>query len=424
MAIGPSVLFITTEYYPMYNGGLGMLTKHVVEELIDQGAKVTVLVPQVPKSTKLPINTVNLHKNIKSFLSNPKDIPGLDFGIDTFISTKSKHRKPWPRLYSNVKSQPKLPVLYPNNMPAVAKALAWAVDKYLSENPNFDLVIAPDWFSIPTFVLLKETKPRLPFIFYINATELDRAVDLSRIGATGKVIFDLEKRFYKEADGVIAISDLSRTSLEQDFEVSQSKLTAVYNDVNFVPVKESYKAIKNGKNVMFLGRVERQKGLSFLVQTAMRVNQIDPSIKFIIAGDGDQLPNVVDSVVEQEMEKQFIFTGWLDSKQKAKLYRSVALFVMPSPREPFGLTPFEAIRSGVPVISSNTSGFTSVIKSTPTFNYHDVDGFAQLIIHYINNTEDAKELLKLQSKELKEHSWSDQVKHLLEFCGTTINNKS
>ena len=89
-------------------------------------------------------------------------------------------------------------------------------------------------------------------------------------------------------------------------------------------------------------------------------------------------------------------------------------FVMPSPSEPFGLTPLEAIRSGTAVISSKTCGFLSLIPSTPTFAYHDINNFAQLIIYYLHNPNERNRLLETQKKELAQHSWSKEIAKILD----------
>jgi len=86
---------------------------------------------------------------------------------------------------------------------------------------------------------------------------------------------------------------------------------------------------------------------------------------------------------------------------------------MPSPNEPFGLTALEAIRSGVPTIASETSGFISVVPSTPTFAYYDIEAFANTILHFIQNKDARIDLLKRQQEDLSHHSWTKEVKKLL-----------
>ncbi|NJL96848.1 glycosyltransferase family 4 protein [Candidatus Gracilibacteria bacterium] len=197
-------------------------------------------------------------------------------------------------------------------------------------------------------------------------------------------------------------------------QVSAQKIIVVNNDITFIPDTKGYKELDKGKNILFVGRIFPQKGLEFLLDTAQKVIGIDPQVKFLIGGDGIMIPQVVQSIAERELEKNVLLTGWVNSSVKKQLYKSGDLFVMPSPSEPFGLTALEAIKSGVPVISSKHCGFLDVVPSTPTFEYYDTHKFAEMILHYIDNKKILQNLLQTQQKELSKHKWPDQIAKILQ----------
>ncbi len=414
-----NILILSWEMYPMIAGGLGFLIKHVVTELTNQGHTVTVACPNVPKPFE-PTNTIDLSKQLKKYLRPDIQIEGLDFKLDYFRDPSvKKSKKTWPELYSIYHAQEKKTNLYPNNTPMITKAFAMAVEE-LTHEQSFDVILGVDWESIPTFMHLK-SKSNIPFIFYINATEFDR--NTGKFGGAARIIANMERDYYLKADGIVAISEISKQMLHNFCNIPNEKIEVVYDDVDFTPIELDIPDLQKGKNVLFIGRLETQKGISFLLETAVKAIKIDPQIKFIIAGDGGKMASTIEAVAEKELEKNILFTGWLNSEEKKRLYSSCDLFVMPSPSEPFGLTALEAIRSKVPVIASNTSGFIGVIPSTPTFNYHDTQAFAQHILFYLNNKNAALELLEKQTKELKLHSWKAQVEKLVDFIQKTIDSK-
>ena len=261
--------------------------------------------------------------------------------------------------------------------------------------------------------ILEQTK-RPEFYFYINATELDRGPEQINQKETKNPILNLEKKTYPLAKKIISISDITRNILTDHYKVEQNRILTVYNDIIFEPNFEKFVGLSGGKNVLFIGRMEAQKGLIFLLETAVRVLEIDSQVKFFVAGDGDLLPSLIENMCEKGLEKSFFLTGWLGEEDKKRLYSSSDLFVMPSPSEPFGLTPLEAIRSNTAVISSQTCGFLSVVPSTPTFAYHDINNFAQLIIYYLHNPTERNKLLETQKLELAKHSWSREIAKILE----------
>ncbi len=471
------ILILSWEMFPLYAGGLGFLTKSVVDEMKKQNCFVQVLCPFIPKN--ITVEAINLEKRIKFWCKKNKNIPNLDFPLDNFGQKKTNSAN-WPTLFSDkrVKNNKKIN-LYPQNTPAITKFFGWSVLEFLQNNESFDLIIGMDWETIPTFYILEdyfnpkeniiledlqsqkeelniendkiESKPtketqnnsvnqnlnhsiskkidsniekkalnntkiitKIPFYFYINATELDRGPEQINQICSKNAILKLEKETYKNAFKIISISDITKDILVKHYQVKPEKILTVYNDIEFVPSLEKFNYLKQDKTVLFIGRLEAQKGLIFLVETAARVLEIDSSIKFLVAGDGDSMPNLVETICEKGLEKSFFLTGWLGEDAKKKLYNSSDLFVMPSPSEPFGLTPLEAIRSGTAVISSQTCGFLSVIPSTPTFAYHDINNFAQLIIYYLQNPLERAKLLQTQQEELAKHSWSNEIKKILD----------
>jgi glycosyltransferase involved in cell wall biosynthesis len=76
----------------------------------------------------------------------------------------------------------------------------------------------------------------------------------------------------------------------------------------------------------------------------------------------------------------------------------------------------EAIKSDIPVISSQNCGFADLVKSTPTFRYHDTQGFTNLILYFLHNPEERQKLLQNQKADLANHSWPKEVKKIIDLA--------
>jgi len=417
------ILLLSWENYPIYVGGLGVMVKNIVSELIAQGQEPVVLLPH---KLDQPIeNTVSLEKLVKKYNAKKEPIPGLKFDLDYFRKTNNPDGKNvWPALFSNTskKASNKAQNLYTNNTPLLTKAYAWAVYEYLQKNNDVKAIIGFDWMSIPSFVLLKEKQVKIPFMFYVHGTEYDRHLTSVVQSKTTKAIWGLENDYYQQADKTLAISGITKNILINQLQVAENKIETIYDDIEFEPAKDSIANLGKYKNVLFIGRFAAQKGLYFLLDTATKVVEIDPQIKFFLAGDGEALPWVVEKLVNLGLEKNVILTGWIDSETKKKLYKSCSLFVMPSPSEPFGLTALEAIRSDLPVISSQNCGFLDVVPSTKTFKYYDTNEFAHLILYYLHNDSQRQELLLKQQQELKVHNWSTEVSKIIKLIESYPRN--
>jgi len=416
------ILLLTWEMLPIYAGGLGVLARSVVEELRKQGAEVVVALPHIPKFIKID-DCISLEKAIQKYYKQKPTIPNLDFHLEFFKKSNRPAGPNWPKLFQQDTALKKTSYnLYPNNTPAITRSFAFAVLDCLKKNPDFDIVIGMDWETIPTMKLMKETGLKTPFAFYINGTEYDRNLDNNKLDNATKTIWGLEKKYYNQADFLICVSDLTKNILISKFDVEPEKITTVFNDVDFKPGKKGLQFISKNKTILFIGRISAQKGLFFLIDTMAKVVKIDSEIKLIIAGDGELVSTVMEKVCELELENNIIFTGWLSETEKKKIYKNASLFLMPSPSEPFGLTPLESISSGLAVISSENCGFLGVIPSTPTFKYYDTEDFSRIILYYLNNREKLQELIQKQSLELSKHSWSKEIGKILTAIKKLKNN--
>jgi glycosyltransferase involved in cell wall biosynthesis len=409
------ILILSWEILPLMEGGLGVLVRSLVDELRGQGAEVTVLVPHNADHID---DVISVEARVKKYAKTDNPIPGLDdFTLTEFVPKGKKKHTRWPLLYS--KGNNKKESLYPNHAPILTRAYAYAVYDWLQENgQDFDVIYGMDWMAIPTHFLLLYNNITTQFYYHINSTEVDRSGGyIHNNDQTAKALYELEKKGFYLAEKIAVVSDISKQILIEDYNIKADKINPIYNDITFEPEKIGFEHLDKGKNVLFMGRVVGQKGLFFLLETAVRVLQIDPQVTFIIAGDGSPegnlLPEIVEYVAKKKLEKNILFTGWVNMDAKKQLYKTSQLFVMPSPNEPFGLTALEAIRSGVPTIASETSGFISVVPSTPTFAYYDIEAFANSILHFIQNKEVRIDLLTRQQADLSKHNWPQEVAKLL-----------
>lgn len=93
---------------------------------------------------------------------------------------------------------------------------------------------------------------------------------------------------------------------------------------------------------------------------------------------------------------------------------------MPSVSEPFGITPLEAIRAGVPVIVSKQSGVAEVLNNVIKVDFWDSEALANAIIKILQNKKFANSLKTESKKELEHLTWNIAAlkikKHYHDLC--------
>ena len=89
------------------------------------------------------------------------------------------------------------------------------------------------------------------------------------------------------------------------------------------------------------------------------------------------------------------------------------VYVMPSVSEPFGISPLEAMRSGVPVVISKQSGVAEILSHALKVDFWDVDAMADAIyglLHYPALSETFARLGSADADSLKWSSAAEKIK--------------
>jgi glycosyltransferase involved in cell wall biosynthesis len=182
----------------------------------------------------------------------------------------------------------------------------------------------------------------------------------------------------RRSDHVLAVSESTRQDVADMCGVARQKIHTVHsgvsdrfrvidrNDAQLLGVKEKYRLPYHF--ILYLGTVEPRKNLVALIRAYGRLQKTgSPELQkyaLVIAGErGWKCAKIFEEIRRSEFRDKIILTGFVSDEDKPALYNLGSLFVYPSFFEGFGFPPVEAMRCGVPVITSNTSSFPEVIDN-------------------------------------------------------------
>ena len=261
-----------------------------------------------------------------------------------------------------------------NLMEEVARYAMVAAQVAKDLEGQFDVIHAHDWLTYFAGIAAKRVSGK-PLVVHMHATEFDRSGE-----NINRRVYAIEKAGMQAADRVIAVSELTRRIVIGKYGILADKVVTVHNAVRFGESEEAApeRAVKD-KVVTFLGRITYQKGPDYFVEAAAKVLQRVSDVRFVMAGSGDLMNHVVRRVAQLGIADRFHFTGFLKGGEVQRMFRLSDVYVMPSVSEPFGISPLEAMRSGVPVIISRQSGVAEVLDYAIKVNYWDVDALADAI---------------------------------------------
>ena len=114
------------------------------------------------------------------------------------------------------------------------------------------------------------------------------------------------------------------------------------------------------KIVFFVGRLSKLKGLDTLLKAA-KIYQSD-NVLTLIAGDGEY-KNELELLIKEWNLKNIVFLGNRNHKELNCLYNIADVLVLPSRKEALPLVAIEAMACGTPVVVSNISGMSDIVKN-------------------------------------------------------------
>ena len=261
-----------------------------------------------------------------------------------------------------------------NLMEEVARYAMVAAQVAKDLEGQFDVIHAHDWLTYYAGIAAKRVSGK-PLVVHMHATEFDRSGE-----NINRRVYAIEKAGMQAADRVIAVSELTRRIVIGKYGIPAEKVVTVHNAVRFGESEDAVpeRAVKD-KVVTFLGRITYQKGPDYFVEAAAKVLQRVPDVRFVMAGSGDMMDKMIELAAERGIADRFHFPGFQKGRQVYEMLKASDVYIMPSVSEPFGISPLEAMRSGVPVIISRQSGVAEVLDYAIKVNYWDVDALADAI---------------------------------------------
>jgi len=277
-----------------------------------------------------------------------------------------------------------------------------AVVSVLAHQLDFDIIHSHDWLTYPAGVFAKQISGK-PLVIHVHATDFDR----SR-GNVNPTVYDIERRGMDNADHIMTVSNLTRNTVIEKYGQPEWKVTTVHNAVEPLENAEEFaKTEHKNKVVTFLGRITMQKGPEYFVEAAHRVLQRTRNVRFVMAGSGDMMNEMIDLSAHRGIADRFHFPGFLRGKQVQQMLAESDCYIMPSVSEPFGISPLEAMQVGTPSIISKQSGCAEILTHAIKTDYWDIDGMADAIYSIVEYPAMYKSLSELGRTEVNNITWYD-----------------
>ena len=163
-------------------------------------------------------------------------------------------------------------------------------------------------------------------------------------------------------DGRIAVSGAARHFINRYFP-GEYRIIPNGVDLEKFQQAEPYEELRDGTlNILFVGRLEERKGLTYLLQGYHRLRKRRVDARLLVIGSGPKLREYRRFVGLRGI-RDVEFLGRVSDEEKVRYFASADIYCAPNTgQESFGIVLLEAMAAGVPIVASDIHGFKRVVE--------------------------------------------------------------
>ena len=169
---------------------------------------------------------------------------------------------------------------------------------------------------------------------------------LGKPGIFGKIV---ERAMLSLTNNIITVSSKTKNDLKKIKKSEKSVI--IPNGIDFNHIRD-IKPSDEGSNIIFAGRLIKEKNVDVLIKSLVTVKKKIPDIICFIIGNGPERLNLENLARDLELKDNIVFKDFLEDYDDLIGYmKSSKVLVLPSTREGFGMVVIEANACGIPVVT-------------------------------------------------------------------------
>ena len=239
----------------------------------------------------------------------------------------------------------------------------------------------------------------------------------------------LLKRYFNRLQGRIAVSAAARELIERYFP---SQYHIIPNGIDmrlFQSALPPFPELDDGMmNVLFVGRLEKRKGLAYLLEALRTVQERSAQdVRLIVVGAFTEEQRAdYEKIVAELGLANVMFVGFVSREEKVRYYKSCHVFCAPSTGgESQGIVLLEAMAAGKPVVASGIEGYRGVLAGTGAGALvppEDDAALAQALLRFLDSESLRAEAGAKGAQAAQGYSWEKVAAQIIGFYEESIAN--
>ena len=364
------ICVVTKEFPPFVpGGGIGTLYYHLVSELLLMGHWITVVVPGEFPDQRTVGRLRVCYQPISRPFSDYKGASGFENNLNWSASA----------------------------LHAVSQVHAYR---------EIDVIDSALWDSESLALSLVPTQARPPLVLrLVTPFRVASRINGWSMSARERGLYETaERKLIEHADAVVPISESIAVTIESEYGLERDKRWQVshcgiaywpsfnvrtnYSELTMIN-NEVFPPSPSAKIILFIGRLERRKGVDLLVSAAPQILSSNADAILIFAGkDAENWKQSLIGSLPEEYRPRVMFLGEVDDPTRDKLLNIAYCLVFPSRYESFGLVPLEAFVHGVPVVATRAGAIPEVVEDNVSgilFDAENANALADAVVRILGS---------------------------------------
>lgn len=231
-------------------------------------------------------------------------------------------------------------------------------------------------------------------------------------------------KWFNKLDGKIAVSTPAMEFISKHFPGDYRIIPNGIDVEHFSAEVSPIEGLCDGKlNILFVGRLEKRKGLRYLLGAYKEVTREIPNSRLIVVGPGAR--QEYENLISRASLEDVVFTGYVSNEELPRYYKTADLFCAPATGgESFGIVLLEAMAAAKPIVASHIDGYASVMS-------HGVEGLlvppkdeqalASAIIHLLGDISIRQEMGSRGRQKVEHYKWQNIARRVVEYYTSLLD---
>lgn len=284
---------------------------------------------------------------------------------------------------------------------------------------------APLFLSVPLVLTLHD-------IIYLEKINLSEGTSYQKFG-------NLYRRWnvpriVRKAKTILTVSDFENVRIREYFGFGSDRVITAYNGAGdhfkrvtdmlaLSQTREKYNLPDNF--IFFLGNTDPKKNVAGVIKALSILKQRGtlPCKLLMLDINREYLSALANSIGDPDILEHISFSGYVPNTELPAIYSLATMFLYPSLRESFGIPLVEAMKCGVPVITSNTSSMPEIVQDAGLIcDPFKPETIADAITNLWNNDQLKQTLIEKGKQRAISFSWEANARQTLAIYETTFNS--